>query len=602
VNNFRVQGWAAALVLLACAGCATPFRMTRVAADPEGGSDAAVSPDGKRIALSSRRSGNYEIWIHEIATGQWTQVTRDPGDDIEAQWSPDGRELAFTSTRHGNKDVFVLTLETGALRRLTDDPEDDEYPAWSPDGRHIVYTGGPWRRRDFFLIDAAGGHRRTLTQQPGWAGACSFAPDGKAVICHRYDSGSGDVVSIPVGGGPLTTFTFDPAWDYKPTMDPSGKWLAYSRSGEGPSKIWMQPVQGGGAARPLTSGGSDDRWPTWSASGRELVFHRVVEDGTGIRLLDRASGKVRTLVGPEEKPRFPSFSPDGKRVAYCAESAEGRQGLRVLDLGTGQSRPLDVGMAEACVPRWSPSGDRIAFAGFDGQRWEVCTAGADGRDVRVWTREEKDFYGMLGLIDWSPDGKRIVFRSNTEPFASDLYVLDTADGKVRPLTRDEHWDESPSWTPDGRGVLFMSTRGGGWTWGLYRISVEDGAVEGLTTPDYVEKNFPRMGPGGLTVWSSQDDANHEVLAERAPDGQLRFLATDVHGARWPSYSPDGKEILFGTVERRTEYWLVEGVFSEGSPLLQEPKPAPAAAARPPEVSVATSPAGAGRSPVKLDRR
>ncbi|HVE82765.1 MAG TPA: hypothetical protein VND93_07945, partial [Myxococcales bacterium] len=410
-------------------------------------------------------------------------------------------------------------------------------------------------------------------------------------------------VEIPLDGGGYTTVTFDPAWDYKPTVDPSGQWLAFSRADEGPSRIWMQPARGGGAARPLTSSPSDDRWPTWSASGRELEFHRVVEESTGLKLLDRAGGQVRTLVGPEEKPTYPSFSPDGTRVAYCAESG-GRKAIRVLDLATGRSRPLAIDLEQACAPRWSPSGDRIAFAGFDGQRlgrrWEVCTASADGRDVRAWTRGEKDFYGMLGLLDWSPDGKRIAFRANTQPFASDLFAVDVPDGTIRPLTHDEHWDEAPSWTPDGRGLLFMSTRGGNWTWGLYRMSLPDGATEALAAPDYVEKNDPRMGPGGWSVWSSEDGAHHQVLAERAPDGQTRFPAPGVLGARWPSYSPDGKQILFATLERRTEYWVVEGALSPDSPLF---RPAPAPAAHPAEGAAAAAPSAAtARSPVKLDRR
>jgi TolB protein len=278
-----------------------------------------------------------------------------------------------------------------------------------------------------------------------------------------------------------------------------------------------------------------------------------------------------------------------------------RKELRVLDLASGKSRPLAVGLAQACAPRWSPSGDRIAFVGLDGRRWEVCTASADGRDVRVWTREHPELTGMFGLLDWSPDGRRIAFRSNTEPFASDLFTVDTTDGKLQELTHDEHWDESPSFTPDGRGLLFMSTRGGNWTWGLYRMSLPDGAIEPVAAPDYVEKNFPRVGPGGFTVWSSEDGAHHLVLAERAPDGQVRPLVPEVHGARWPSYSPDGKQVLFATVERRTEYWVVDGAFSSGSPLLRPappPPPPPAHAA----AAVTANATAQGRSPVKLDRR
>jgi TolB protein len=573
------------------AGCAVPFRMQMVAADPRGGSDAAISPDGNRVVFSSRRSGNFEIWIRDLASGRETQVTHDPADDLEAQWSPDGARLAFTSTRSGNKDLFVLTLASGELKQLTDDPDDDEYPNWSPDGRTIVYTGGPWRKRDFFLVGADGSHRRRLTQQSGWAGACSFVPDGKSVVCHRYDLGSGDVVRVPLDGGPVVTLTSDPDWDYKPTVSPTGEWLAFSRSHEGSSGIWMQPWQGGTPA-PLTSGPYEDRWPTWSAKGGRMLFHRVVEVGSGIHQVDRQSGALETLVGPAEHPLAPALSPDGNQLVYCVERAQAKE-LRVLDLRSRETRAVRLPVP-ACFPRWSPRDGRIAFFAYDGDRWQVATADADGQHYRVWTREQPGLRDMYGLLDWSPDGRLVVFHAGTEPFASDLFLLDTGDGSVRNLTHDEAYDESPSFAPDGKSVVFMSTRGGNWTWGLYRLSLTDGAVEKLSAADYEEKNFARLGADGALVWSRDDGAGSSVLAERrTANGQVRTLAPASTGARWPSFSPDGRHVVFATVERRTEYWLVEGVRGRGSPLA-------AAHARPAPSPLRRAAAPTAKSPVKLD--
>ena len=592
----RVAAWfGVALAAVSAGSCRdapaqdVPYHAELVLSDPLGGSDAALSPDGTRIAFSSQRGGNWDIWIYDLPTHTYTRVTDDPADDIEAQWSPDGKRLAFTSSRTGNKDVFVVTLADGALLQLTSSPDDDEYPSWSPDSQSLVYTGGPWKKRDFFLVEArAGAAPHALTQQSGWAGACSFFPDGQSVICHRYDFGSGDIVRIQLDGGPTVVLTSDKSWDYKPTAAPRGDWIAFSRKWEGPSSIWLVPTAGG-PARQLTSGPFDDRWPSWSASGR-LLFHRVVEEGTGISVVDRVTGAVRTLVGPDKRPLQASFDPAGTRIAYCSE-LDGRRSVRVLDLGTGAEHALTAG--PSCFPRWSPKGDRIAFVSYEDDRWEVATAAPDGADYRVWTKERPELHGISGVLDWSPDGARLVFHAETEPYASDLFLVDVTTGALRNLTRDEAYDESPSFSADGASVLFMSTRGGDWTWGLFRLSLADGSVETVVQPDYQEKNFARMG-GGSMLWSARDGRGEEVLNERRADGTLQVLAPGHPGARWASYSPDGTKVLFTTVARRTEYWITDGVFSPTSPILASPGPTKAAAR-----SCRTR---GGRSPVRLDHR
>lgn len=575
------------------------YRLRLLAADVVGGGDGAISPDGDRFVISSKRAGSYDLWVYDIGPGRWTRVTDDPGDEIEAQWSPDGRRLVYTATKvGGNKDLYLLSLEGGAPKQLTDSPDEDEYPNWSPDGRTIVYTTGPWKQRDFYLMPAEGGPARKLTERSGQAGACSFAPDGRSVICHRYDAGQGNVERIPVEGGPAVPVTTGTKWDYKPTLSPDGKWVAFSRTDEGPTSIWLMPA-GGGQARPLVTADANDRWPTWAASGDRLFFHRSVEVGTAVKILDRRTGRTRTIVGPEEKPSQASLDPQGRRVVYGAEEG-GRRVLRLLDLKTGASRRLDTGAGEANFPRFSPDGRRIAFVSRGADRWEVCVMDADGGGMVDLTKSVRGLKGMRAPLDWSPDGTKLVFKADTEPFEAALFVLDTKGGGVRNVTNDHWFNESPSFAPDGRSVTFMSTRGGDWTWGLFRLSLSDGAVSVVAKPDYTEKNFPRAGAGGWTVWSMYGEDGIEYLAERSPAGRLRLRKEA--GARWPSYSADNNLLLFTTVERRVEYWLAENLYSAGSPLLAEPEGAPRASCDAPEPRRETLALGVGLSPVKLHGR
>lgn len=536
-----------------------PFRLHRVAIDRVGGGDGTLSPDGQRFVTSSRRTGNWDIWIYDLRSTLWTQVTQDPADDFEAKWSPDGSVLVFCSTRTGQKDIWTVDLKTGALKQLTFSEHDDEYPGWSPDGKDIVYTGGPWGTRDFWVIAATGGTPRRISRQSGPAGACAYEPDGKTFICHRYDLGSGDIFRMRVADGEITTLTSGPAWDYKPNISPDKQIIAFSRAEEGPSRIWLLPAAGG-RAQQLTNTPDDDRWPTWSETGDRLFFHRMVERGTAIKALERKTGKVRTLVEKSEYPLQASFDPRAEHVVYCSQS-DNRKVLKLLDIATGERRILPTGPGEACYPRWSPDGKRIAYAGKPNARWEVSVINPDGSGRQALTEGMSSLHGMDGPVDWSPDSTRLLFHSDTDPFAARIYVVDVNTRKIESVTDGPWFDEAPSWSTDGKSVIFMSTRGGGWTWGFFRRAIGGGEYETLAGPDWNQKNYPRPGRSGALIWSIHDEQDKEFLSERSREGKVRILTEAGEGARWPEYSRDESLVLFTVMEHQVEYWIAENVLN-----------------------------------------
>lgn len=540
------------------------MRSRRLAYDDKGGSDGAISPDGRYFVVSSRRSGNLELWQFEIQTGKWLQLTDDPADDFEAQYSPDGTRLVFTSTRSGNKDIWILSLKDKGLKQLTFDPEDDEYPAWSPKNDLIVYSGGSWGEREIFSIPVAGGEPQKLTNRSGNAGACSFAPAGEYLICHSYESGTGEVFKLQLNGesawltGQNTAWdkAINTAWDYKPTVSPDGKLIAFSRSVDNPTNIWLMQA-GGSTPVPLTRENANDRWPTWAA-GNKLFFHRIVDEGTALKVLDRTNNSVRVIVGSEDKPGAAAFDPTGEQVVYTVLENKQRV-LRIFDLKSGKSRMVETSGKDVNFPRWSPDGNKIACIIREGNRWEIATLKPDGTDLLIWTKKFKSLKGMSGVLDWSPDSTRIVFKSDTDPFESDLFILDTANGKIVNLTNDSWFDESPSWSPDGKGIIFMSTRGGNWTWGLYNQKLADGTVSLIAGPDYTEKNFPRFDRQGRVLWSTYGEDGIEYLTEKDNVGKQKLLTAAGKWARWPSSSNDGRYVLFTTINHRVEYWLIEDI-------------------------------------------
>src|SRR5437868_11917470 len=96
-------------------------------------SQPALSPDGSRIVFAS----GGDLWTVPAAGGTAHLLVADPATESRPLYSPDGRQLAFVSTRSGNGDVYVLTLATGEIRRLTWDDDPDQLDGWSRDGRWI---------------------------------------------------------------------------------------------------------------------------------------------------------------------------------------------------------------------------------------------------------------------------------------------------------------------------------------------------------------------------------------------------------------------------------------------------------------------------------
>ena len=541
-------------------GSAPAFRQYKIVADPQGGGDSAISPDGTHFLTTLRRSGSYDVWMYDIAARQWTQLTNGPEDEFEARWSPDGKSIVYTSTRRGNKDIFAMRLDERRPLPLTSDPEDDEYPVYSPDGRSVVFTGGPWMQRRYFLMNTDGTNRRAVSE-PSQAGACSFTPAGNSLVCHNYDSGTGNVYLYPAGGGERLRLTHGAFWDYKPAASPDGRWIAMSRSEDGPSAIWVMPYPAG-RAFPLTDSDSDDRWPTWSADGDKLLFHRLADRGQAVRTLDRRTGKVTQLVAADEKPGPASFDPTGTKVVYSTRCCGGER-LRVRNVITGLVADLDT-PSDAGFPKWSPDGRRIAFALRRDRHWDVATKDLSTGELRVWTNGEAR--GIHDVLDWSPNSRYLVYHASTKPFEADLYMLDTVSGITRNLTRDRHFSQSPAFTKDGSGITFMSTRGGNWTWGFYLLNLASNKYTLLLGPDYTEKNYPSLGERGDMIWSEFESDGREYLASRDESGRKRLLKEAGAFARWPSVSPDGSKILYTAIDHTVEYWIAEGLNAPDSPL------------------------------------
>ena len=255
-----------------------------------------LSPDGKRLALSVLRDGNWDIWIYDIEREVSTRFTFGEGYDGDEVWSPDGSELLFTSDRGGTTTVYRKGADgSGEAEMLLAEPIDQLYAtSWSPDGRYVVGQ----RLGDLFdlwYVDLETGEVHDYLATPFSEAGAAFSPDGRWVAYQSTESGRTEVYvrSFPAG---------------------SGKW---------------QISDGGGAE------------PTWSGDGREL-FYRT-DAGLMVASIETTetslrAGKPRTLLTGEYRGgtqglgvqgfTFGDYdaAPDGKRFVLFPQDTEGRRG------------------------------------------------------------------------------------------------------------------------------------------------------------------------------------------------------------------------------------------------------------------------------------
>lgn len=168
------------------------------------------SPDGKRIAFASDRSGNIEIWTCDADGGSVVQLTHfGQGQSGSPRWSPDGHQIAFDARPTDHSDIYVIGADGGAPRRLTSEPSADIVPVWSTDGRWLYFgsnRGGDWQ---IWKMPAVGGEAVQVTKGGGFATLVAtdeflYYSRRNALPTDRSDSSTSGWTGawrIPIAGG-----------------------------------------------------------------------------------------------------------------------------------------------------------------------------------------------------------------------------------------------------------------------------------------------------------------------------------------------------------------------------------------------------------------
>lgn len=289
-------------------------------------------------------------------------------------------------------------------------------------------------------------------------------PPGGRIAYTSNETGDFEIYVMDTSGENVTRLTHAFGDDFEPEWSPDGKWMTFTSTRGGNWEIYRMNADGS-TSRNLTKNEAMDGGAVFSQACSGLAqpcttwiaFHSDRDGDFDLYMMDEQGGNVTQLTDDPTDELWPSWSPDGKQLAFMSARDSWRTDIFVLDVGSGAVRQYtDTPYADELWPAWSPDGKHIAFIS-DREGWYhlyVMDADCDpecGANQRLVTSEE-----MATDFDpnWSPDGHWLTFASDRDPASEDGYQYDfeifavRADGKGLTQLTFNVWvdDFMPAWT------------------------------------------------------------------------------------------------------------------------------------------------------------
>jgi Tol biopolymer transport system component len=513
----------------------------------------AWSPKGDWIAFTSERDGSANLYrMHPDGSGL-EKLTDNPAFDDQAAFSPNESEIVFVSTRAaGFANLWILDLATLNTRPLTSGQGGDFRPAWSPDGKWIAFSSdrqsdaspakGRWERLhlvDIFVVHPDGTGLKRISQHGGFCGTPKWTRDSRSVIAYcmsaqetwsnRSGSGDGDdkLVKIDIDTSAVTPVAAGAGVKLAPSVLPSG--IAYLRRDKSAYGLFYADGSKGPA-------GADIRFPSWSPDGKQVAYSRFINK--------RSVAPVKLW---SRDPSFdlyatawlPAYDQTGKYLAVTRHNPDLSTTLEILD-EAGNQRILRTEHSPNLIlaPQWSPDNKQLvfgtgafsAFLDFSIGEKKPADPVNGGAQVGIINADGSGYHLVTSgpnnnaFPSFSPDGKHIVYRSMGSSDQG-LRIMNLDNHSIVELTSE--WDNFSVWSPKGDRIAFIRKTGNDFQ--IFTIRPDGKNLTQLTNTHGIDAHLA-WSPDGerLLFTSSRKGFKDEALYSGGPQpyGEVFVMNSD----------------------------------------------------------------------------
>ena len=530
-----------------------PYAPVRLTDNPNDDTGPMWTGDG-RIRFTRIYPDNHRQSLIMSADGTGQSEIKIPGGRTILSWSPDDEKVlyqkqddptrTYIARSDGSDEVFV-PFRSGH---------------WSADSKLIVYHQRIAHEiSKIFVYSVETRQSRNITNSEFFETDPSFSPDGNQVVFSSTRDGNQEIYLVNLDGSNLRRLTFNPGIDTHPAFSPDGTQILFTSNRENENAdVYVMNADGSAPVKVTNWDTNETAGPgSWSPDGTKIAFFSDHNGKDDIYVLSAETIRPKVLLSnPQGNLGSTSYSPDGKRLLYTEELDNKAGALKLLDLETRQSTLLKRIEQPRTAVDWSPDGNWIAFSDRVNGNSDVFLIRRDGTELRNLTNHPAMDVGP----SWSPVGKRIVFISSRgeRPDMNQLYVMNADGTDPRPVTPRKGWESDCTWSADGSEIVFCCDRGysPGNSLDICQIK-PDGTEEQRVLSHRAPDSQPAMSPDGkLFAFTARSDGNAEIYLMNSDGSGLRRVTRHLANDEWPQWSPDGKKLIF-TSNRTGKFAIYE---------------------------------------------
>lgn len=478
--------------------------------------------------------GNHKEVNFTVEEGTWMSV------DV----SPDGKMIVFDLLG----DIYSLPIAGGEAQVLRSGLAWEVQPRFSPDGQHILFTSDAGGGDNIWSMKADGTAAKQITKEKfRLLNNSTWMPDGQYFVARKHFTsgrslGAGEMWMYHLSGGQgiqLTKRKNDQQDVNEPSVSPDGKYLYFS----------------------------EDMYPGG--------FFQYNKDPNSqiyvIKRYDIEKGETKTIIGGAGGAIRPQVSNDGKQLAYLRR-VRTKTVLFLHDLETGAEKPLFDQLSKDQQEAWAIFG---AYTGFDwmpddkhivisgqGKIWKVDTATGKGEVIPFKAKpkhrlaetvrfkneafEDQVDVNVIRQAVHSPDEKMLVFNA-----LGHLWKKDMPNGKATRLTNDDHFEFEPSFSKDGKSLLYVS-----WDdeemGAIWKMNLATGSKQKISQEKGIFRT-PVLSPDGQHIVFRKDGGNNHQGFMHTKDPGLYLMPANggkpqllSPRGEYPAFSQSGDQVYFQT--------------------------------------------------------